>query len=88
MKEFLESQGYYDIREIRGRGLCGLYRFIFTVGLCYGLDEYSYKGRYCFDSASEAKKAIDTWDGKEDPDGDWIKHKGSVEYSNPKLIKN
>jgi len=85
--EFLKGEGYYDIREIPGRGLCGLMRFIFTIGLVEGLTEHSYEGRWCYpyDLAAEAILAFSTWDGEGDPPGDWIKYKGRTEYSNPKL---
>ena len=84
----LESDGYKEIREIPGRGLCGLRQFMFTVGLCYGLQEYSFEGRWCYphEYALEALVALKVWDGKEDPAGNWVKYKGlDAEYSNPKL---
>jgi len=83
--EFLESEGYTEIREIEGRGLCGLKHFMFTTGLVYGMTKIEYEGRYCFERFSDAKEALNNWDGKGDPTGPWIKHKGSVEYSNPNL---
>ncbi len=87
--EGLLENGYSNIREIEGRGTCGVMRFLFTVGLCYGLDEWGYKGRYCFPSKSEAIEALNSWDGNGDPSGDWIKHKGEIEYANPnKLTTN
>lgn len=84
LRYFLESEGYTNLRQIEGRGWCGLRQFLFTSGLCYGLDTKGYKGRYCFAKPSEAFKSLASWDGKGDPEGDWIKHKGiSGEYSNP-----
>jgi len=74
------------LREIPGRGLCALFRFMFTVGLVYGIDEIGYVGRYCYSNLADAKKDLGIWDGKEDPPGDWIKHKGETEYSNKKSI--
>lgn len=84
-KAYLATQGYPYTREVEGRGWCGVMRMAFTVGLFYGLDEHSYEGRYCFENFAEAVIALAAWDGKGDPDGDWIKHKGHIEYSNPKL---
>lgn len=86
-QEYLEDQGYFLLREIDGRGWCGLCRFAFTVGLCYGLAEHSYEGRYCFESLADAIYALMLWTGEGDPDGDWIKHKGDIEYSNPNYQK-
>jgi hypothetical protein len=83
MYAYLEEQGYFGVKEISGRGICGLMRFAFTVGLCYGLDETGYVGRYCYSELLDAKTALRDWDGIGDPPGPWIKHKGYVEYSNP-----
>lgn len=82
----LNHEGYTDIVDLPNRGFCGIFRFIFTVGLCYGLNEYAYKGRYCFESMADAREALRDWDGEGDPPGNWIKHKGKVEYSNPNYI--
>ncbi len=84
----LEKEGYYKIKHIEGRGLCGLREFLFTIGLCYGLEESSYAGRYCYPKDSENRHdsdiALDIWDGKNEPVGGWVKHKGiSGEWSNP-----
>ena len=81
----LESEGYYNIRYVQGKGLCGLREFLFTIGLCYGLEENSYAGRYCYPkhSATDSHIALTTWNGKGDPIGNWIKHKGfGGEYTN------
>jgi len=85
--EWLTEQGYQQVREIPGRGLCGLKEFIFTIGICEGLNEHSFEGRWCYpkDIILEAALAYGTWDGVSDPPGDWIKYKGRTEYSNPKL---
>jgi len=87
--ELLEKEGYQQIREIPGRGLCGIREFIFTIGICEGLTEHSYEGRWCYpkEIILEAAIAYGTWDGTSDPAGDWIKYKGKTEYSNPKLNK-
>lgn len=80
----VESEGYFNCKVLPNRGIVGLYRYVFTIGLTYGIREYDYEGRYCFESLSEAKEALDKWDGVGDPSGNWIKHKGNIEYSNPK----
>jgi len=88
-KERLESEGYMHLREVEGRGICGLMKFIFTVGLVYGIDQIGYKGRWCYpnEKAADAVYAFGIWDGKSDPMGCWIKHKGHIEYSNPNKKK-
>lgn len=83
IKSILESEGYFNLKIIEGRGVVGLFRFIFTVGLVYGISEYDYKGRYCYPNLHDATASLEKWDGKEDPSGNWIKHKGRIEYSNP-----
>lgn len=81
----LQDSGYFFIREIEGRGLCALRRMVFTVGLFVDLDEEGSNGRYCFPSLQEAVHSILSWDGKDDPDGDWIKFKGpKEERKNPR----
>jgi len=78
-KEFikrLESEGYTDVRYIEGRGYSGLMRFAFTVGLVFGCNHIGYTGRYCYHNRKEALTALESWDGKEDPSGEWIKYKG------------
>lgn len=83
------KNGDYDFRELReveGRGLCALQRFIFTTGLVYGIDDMMVEGRYCYENYYDAKEALYNWTGEGDPqDEDWIKHKGrSGEWSNDK----
>lgn len=64
--------------------MCGISEFMFTYGLCYGLDPFGYDGRYCFKTQDGAIGALSVWDGIGDPSGKWIKHKGgNGEYSNP-----
>ena len=75
-EEFYTENGYFLVREIKGRGICALCRFAFTVGLVIGINSVGYYGRYCYDNLAEATKAIEEWDGTGDPSGDWIKYKG------------
>ena len=67
---------FFYLKEIEGRGLCGLKRFIFTIGLVFGINEMSFDGRYCFQDHAEAERCFWEWDGKGDPEGEWIKYKG------------
>ncbi len=88
LEQYLTRQGYFDFREIPGRGICGLSHFAFTVGLVYGLHASGYEGRYCYPRMKDALDAYHSWNGEHDPSGPWIKHKGSIEYSNPNLDEN
>jgi hypothetical protein len=83
----LEGNGYFNYREIEGRGVCAMAYFFFTVAILYGLTDEWIEGRYCFETEAEAQKSFDEWDGVGDPTGNWIKHKGVREYSNPNYIK-
>lgn len=86
--EWLKEQGYYNIREIPGQGLCGIREFIFTIGLCINLTYWDYGGRYCYPKSNllEPLVAVESWDGEGDPPGDWIKYKGKGgERHNSKL---
>lgn len=89
LRGLLEEEGYKDLRIIEGKGICGIRAFIYTAGLCYGLDETGYKGRYCYpyEKVHQLAFAYKTWTGKGDPSGDWVKHKGQTEYTNLKFDK-
>jgi len=75
--EMLEVQGYKHLRKIPGRGLCGIFRFMFTFGVLHGLDGFGYAGRWCYGSEVEALYALNTWLGEGDPKGNWLKYKGA-----------
>jgi len=90
-ENYFKEVGVYLLREVPNKGICGLVRFAFTVGLCYGMttDDFQfYEGRYCFPLGIDAVTALAEWDGIGDPAGNWIKHKGGIgEYSNPNYEK-
>lgn len=81
----LTDMGYHQLKVIPGRGICGILPFAFTTAIVYGIDDIGYKGRYCYSHqhVEILVAAYHIWDGKEDPVGPWIKHKGYIEYSNP-----
>lgn len=76
LKLLLEREGYFDLKEVPGRGICGLRKFMFTWGLLWGLDESGYRGRWCYDNLAEPITALRIWDGIGDPKYKWIKYKG------------
>jgi len=86
---FLKLSDDYRILTIKGeRGICGIRRMAYTVGLFYGMTEDDYIGRYCYHTMGEAIDAILEWSGIGDPPGNWIKHKGGDgERSNPNYDK-
>lgn len=89
IKLTLAAEGYKHLRYIEGRGICGIRFFVFTIGLCYGLDETGYAGRYCYPDLCTAITGLEAWSGVDDPkDEYWIKHKSSArEYRNPNKKK-
>lgn len=78
MFEKFEAEGYSQLREIEGLGICGIYPFMYTTAIVVGIDEYGYKYRYCYpkEYTLECLIALKVWDGKGDPQGRWIKQKG------------
>jgi hypothetical protein len=76
LKQVLADEGYKHMKEVPGRGVCGVMKFMFTYGLVYGIDMMGYKGRWCFGSELEAVYALEIWTGAGDPKGRWIKFKG------------
>lgn len=81
--EFLESQGYYDIRKLEsvtGPYYVGLHDYAFTTGLVVGLTYESYERRYCYENESDAKDALDQFTNRNThASGPWIKCKGRFE---------
>lgn len=82
------NKEYSSIREVPNKGICGVKRMVFTIGLCYDLTEDGYYGRYCYSNLADAIVALNEWTGIGDPPGDWIKHKGPIQYSNPNIKKD
>lgn len=87
LRDKLLLEGYFDLKETEQKGICGLRRFLYTVGVVYGLDYTGYSGRYCFADLLDARDALAKWNGYGEIGGNWIKHKGDVEYSNPNYTK-
>jgi hypothetical protein len=89
LKKIMEENGYIYPREIDNVGVCAVLPFLFTYGLVVEIDEYGYGGRYCFSNLGEAIAALEQWDGKDHPQGNWIKYKGwKGEKSNENITHN
>lgn len=71
----LHKEGYRDIRRLPTGEIAGLSRFLFTTGLCIGLDETGYRTRFCFEGYNDALQSLNAWDGEGFPPGWWIKQK-------------
>lgn len=74
--QYLEENGYFDMRVIDGQ-LCGLHRYAYTTGIVVGLTELSYERRYCYPLHREAVAAFEAMTTVDKhPDGPWVKVKG------------
>lgn len=62
----LNALGYREVRYVNGM-LCGIQRYMFTVGVCVDMDETGYAGRFCFDTWQNAYLFLEEWDGKTPP---------------------
>jgi len=70
------EEGYVMLKELPGRGICALQKFLFTVAIVWGINTTGYRGRWCYGSYMEAAVAFSEWDGNGDPPRNWIKYKG------------
>lgn len=78
-----QQDKYKHCRWIPGQGLCGLYPFMFTTGLCLRIHKLGYSGRYCYPGWEDGIHDLRKWDGKSDPPGNWIRFVGNgKEYIN------
>ena len=66
LEKLLADEGYENAREIDGV-VCATMRFIYTVGVCYGIDRVGYRGRFCFSNNMDAVAFLFDWDGKTPP---------------------
>ena len=71
-KEFaalLKAQGYSWPEKLASGEWAGIRQFMFTWGLCVGLDKTGYRTRFCYEDITDALFALATWDGHGDPPG-------------------
>lgn len=87
----MKDEGYLGPRYLESGELAGLRPMLVTWGLFVGLTEDYYRCRYCYESLDDALRALALWDGRGDPPGPWVKHKGRdnnglpVDRINPNL---
>lgn len=67
LHEILNENGYLHIKYVEGWGWCAIQYFIFTVGVCFGLDETGRAGRFCFADLQSAMSFYQDWDGTTQP---------------------
>jgi len=71
----LNREGYTRCRRLPTGEIAGILPQIYTVGLCVGLNEIGYRTRFCYEHRNDALAALESWDGRRDPPGPWIKQK-------------
>lgn len=73
--QFYQEMGYTGVLRLEGK-IVGIMQFIFTYGICVGLDEYGYEYRFCYHDFPSAATALAEWirDGGDEPTG-YIKRK-------------
>lgn len=74
-----EAMGYQEPRLLPTGETAAVQRFMFTVGVVTGLDDFGYRCRWCYTSYLAASQALAHWSGKGNPPGVWIKQKGRTE---------
>jgi hypothetical protein len=92
--QFLKSEGYFNIRIIPAHGICGLFSYGASIGICCGMTHDHISYRYCYENEAflDAKLAIILWNGEGHPPGPWIKRKGlgedliNIEYVHEQAI--
>lgn len=67
LAQCLADNGYSCIREVHPGFYCGVQRFVFTCGVCCGLDHTGYLNRFCFDTMMDAELFLRDWDGHTPP---------------------
>jgi len=71
----LENNGYQNITLLPTGEWAATLRMFYTTGLFVGLDEITYRTRFCFETEHDARAALLNWDGTGFPPGWWIKQK-------------
>lgn len=67
----LAALGYYPARQLPSGEWIGIRPMLYTWDLFAGLDRTGYRTRFCFADESEAKTALEAWDGNGSPPGFW-----------------
>jgi hypothetical protein len=73
----LYQEGYCAVRMLPSGVRIGVIPMLYTGALCVGISKFGYERRFCYGDLAEAVLALETWDGKGDPPGAWIKEKPS-----------
>jgi len=67
--------GYRDLRKLPNKQWIGVAPYLFTYGLCIGMQHVGFTGVYHYATLREALEDCSKWNGEGDPPGRWIKYK-------------
>lgn len=67
------SRDYRNLKVFDDGRIIGIMPLLFTHAIVSDLDMYGYADRWCYHSYTDAKKALDAWDGTGEPAG-WHRH--------------
>jgi hypothetical protein len=77
---------YLRPRRLANGEWIAIARFVFTFGLVVDIrDDGTYRTRFCYAGWDQVLEALLQWDGVGDPPGPWIREKGGVERTNPRV---
>ena len=76
-EEEVITLGYQNCRQLPDGTWIALKEFLFTYGLIYNIQQFSYERRWCYDKEdwAEAIQAYNNWDGEGKPPGPWVTEK-------------
>lgn len=66
LENSLREEGYFML-VWHDDVLCGLFNYVFTVAVVVDIDYSGYAERFCYDTVTNAVKALILWDGNGDP---------------------
>jgi hypothetical protein len=84
-EEWFLAETYYRSRQLPDGRWIAVRDMLYTTGLFVDVTERTYRLRFCFEHASEAVAALESWDGADDPPGLWIKEK-TQDRMNPRWL--
>lgn len=87
LEKYLNEQGYFNLKVVDGK-ICGLMKFMYTIGLVVNIKEWDYEYRYCYPYANTAECLLDfgVYKYGVDPIGGWVKQKGgNIDRVNPAI---
>jgi hypothetical protein len=82
-----EIAAYYTKLKVLPDGrVCGVHRLLYHWTMHVAIDWVGYRERYCYATREGAEAALDTWDGRGDPEG-WHRHPETGRRRDPKTGK-